>query len=35
MGYQGYFEILMIPQISIKNLGGYKIMKHTVHTAGI
>ena len=30
MGYQGFFEILMITLISSKNLGGYKIMKHTV-----
>ena len=30
MGYQGFLKILMITQISSKNLGGYKIMKHTV-----
>ena len=30
MGYQGFFKILMITLISRKNLGGYKIMKHTV-----
>ena len=30
MRYQGFFEILMITQISGKNLGGYKIMRNTV-----
>ena len=30
MGYQGFYEILMIIPISSKNLGGYRIMKHTV-----
>ena len=30
MGYQGFFEILMITLIFSKNLGGYKIMKYTV-----
>mgnify|MGYP006975835862 CR=1 FL=1 len=30
MGYQGFFEILIITLISSKNLGGYRIMKHTV-----
>ena len=27
---KGFFKILMITLISSKNLGGYKIMKHTV-----
>ena len=30
MGYQGFSEILIITLISIKNLGGYRIMQHTV-----
>ena len=30
MGYQGFFEILMITVISSKKLGGYKIMSNTV-----
>ena len=32
MGCQGFFEILMITLISSKNLGGYRIMKHTVES---
>ena len=32
MGYQGFFEILMITLISSKNLGVYRNMKHTVRT---
>ena len=31
MGYQGWDKILMITLISNKKLGGYKIMKITVH----
>ena len=31
MGYQGFFKILIITLICRKNIGGYKIMKHTVH----
>ena len=30
MVHQGFFEILMITQISSKTLGGYKIMRNTV-----
>ena len=30
MGFQGFFELLMITLISSKKLGGYKIMSHTV-----
>ena len=30
MGYEGFFEILMITLISSKKLGGYEIMSHTV-----
>ena len=32
MGYQGFFEMLMITLISSKKLGGYKIMSYTVFT---
>ena len=32
MVYQGFFDILMITLISSKNLGGYRIMRNTVHT---
>ena len=30
MGYQGFFDILMITLISRKIRGGYRLMKHTV-----